>query len=70
MKILAFIWALILLSNCDFISRTIAKYKNIPKSWETVAFEESIFRGWSEEEIKSLLGTTDYFINSHNSHFN
>jgi len=61
MKVFLAIFALVLFANCDYISKVIKKYKDVSKSWETTSYEESIFRGWNEDEIKGLLGTTEFF---------
>jgi hypothetical protein len=56
MKILIFLAILSVHSQEMVITKEYTDYLKIHASWDVVDYEENVFRGWTLEEAKELLG--------------
>lgn len=59
--VLAFLVAVCL---CDVITRDFTDVVQSQVTWEVTPYEENLFRGWTDEEVKSLLGANELKGNS------
>ena len=55
--VLAFLLAVCLCS--DAVTRDFIQEVQEQVTWETTPYEENLFRGWTDDEVKSLLGAHD-----------
>jgi cathepsin B len=49
---------------CDVITREFIDDVQSEVSWEVTPYEENLFRGWTDDEVKSLLGARDIKLDS------